>query len=606
MATMAKLAVDIIDNAHSALDSFEPNTSSVLTTESSRVPSERDVEEFLRVKNAEFLKSLAPTLGYILLLMVAGLVGNTVVFLVYYRRFKPSVTRTFILAMCVCDLLTNTLSFPADILEIGFHNTFNHTWACRLTRTVKTYLGCLSASILVAVALDRYRRICRPFSAEQASSKSVFVTLVVCALGTLAITVPYTVLAGRQTVRFEGTNITGFKCSISDVYVKSRFYVIYQAILGVLFLASFVTMATAYMRIVVKLWRHKKNPAVGNISGRAGSRGSSKEAHTYTDNETATDKFGHSLEARPVEGQVDLVKDPSIPGCQGREACLVKDSPAPDSYGCQVDLKEPPMPGSQVDLVKDPPTHLIKDPPESDSHGCQLILVKNLPTPSCRTPQHEETVTKEQPNADALLKTLSSSVDCSETSRFSSPHTPSGVGDTASDDASNNVDVEDSDTTERTTASDQVICRQSTKREKSETDSPPSETNAFPLSPPRATISKRTEEPSCRSKSPGGGRHGKKPTLKARSSVKRVPTRTTFMLFVLTAVFVVSFLPYLVIVSLRSMLELDALVGTLSLNGYHIGIRSYFINSAVNPLVYGLCSARFKQECRRLLHCQAR
>ena len=603
---MAKLAVDIIDNAHSALDSFEPNTSSVLTTESSRVPSERDVEEFLRVKNAEFLKSLAPTLGYILLLMVAGLVGNTVVFLVYYRRFKSSVTRTFILAMCVCDLLTNTLSFPADILEIGFHNTFNHTWACRLTRTVKTYLGCLSASILVAVALDRYRRICRPFSAEQASSKSVFVTLVVCALGTLAITVPYTVLAGRQTVRFESTNITGFKCSIGDVYVKSRFYVIYQAILGVLFLASFVTMATAYMRIVVKLWRHKKNPAVGNISGRAGSRGSSKEAHTYTDNETATDKFGHSLEARPVEGQVDLVKDSPTPGCQGREACLVKDSPAPDSYGCQVDLKEPAMPGSQVDLVKDPPTHLIKDPPESDSHGCQLILVKNLPTPSCRTPQHEETVTKEQPNADALLKTLSSSVDCSETSRSSSPHTPSGVGDTASDDASNNVDVEDSDTTERTTASDQVICRQSTKREKSETDSPPSETNAFPLSPPRVTISKRTEEPSCRSKSPGGARHGKKPTLKARGSVKRVPTRTTLMLFVLTAVFVVSFLPYLVIVSLRSLLELDALVGTLSLNGYHIGIRSYFINSAVNPLVYGLCSARFKQECRRLLHCQAR
>ena len=87
--------------------------------------------------------------------------------------------------------------------------------------------------------------------------------------------------------------------------------------------------------------------------------------------------------------------------------------------------------------------------------------------------------------------------------------------------------------------------------------------------------------------------------------MKRVPTRTTFMLFVLTAVFVVSFLPYLVIVSLRSLLELDALVGTLSLNGYHIGIRSYFINSAVNPLVYGLCSARFKQECRRLFYCKA-
>ena len=91
---------------------------------------------------------------------------------------------------------------------------------------------------------------------------------------------------------------------------------------------------------------------------------------------------------------------------------------------------------------------------------------------------------------------------------------------------------------------------------------------------------------------------------KVRGSVRKIPTRTTFMMFVLTAVFIVNYLPYLIIVSLRAALDMELLVDTLGLNVYHIAIRSYFINSAANPLVYSFCSARFRLEFQRFFGCK--
>jgi hypothetical protein len=44
-------------------------------------------------------------------------------------------------------------------------------------------------------------------------------------------------------------------------------------------------------------------------------------------------------------------------------------------------------------------------------------------------------------------------------------------------------------------------------------------------------------------------------------------------MFVLTAVFVVNYLPYLVVVTVRVALSTEHLIAQLSLNGYHVLIR---------------------------------
>ena len=74
----------------------------------------------------DFVASLGPTLAYLVLLMVFGLVGNTLVFMVYYKKFKPSSTRTYILVLSVCDLANNCMAVPFDIFKTRFRYTGTH------------------------------------------------------------------------------------------------------------------------------------------------------------------------------------------------------------------------------------------------------------------------------------------------------------------------------------------------------------------------------------------------------------------------------------------------------------------------------------------------
>ncbi|KAK7092082.1 hypothetical protein V1264_009684 [Littorina saxatilis] len=119
-----------------------------------------DVDVYLEARNQEFLYNSLPTIFYIGFLSVMGLVGNSVVFMVYYRRYHASsAMRYYVLVMSVTDLLTNAQILPAEVLEMRFYNTFRWGWACRIFRQTRSFLVGLSTLLLVAVAVDR-QQVC--------------------------------------------------------------------------------------------------------------------------------------------------------------------------------------------------------------------------------------------------------------------------------------------------------------------------------------------------------------------------------------------------------------------------------------------------------------
>lgn len=82
------------------------------------------------------------------------------------------------------------------------------------------------------------------------------------------------------------------------------------------------------------------------------------------------------------------------------------------------------------------------------------------------------------------------------------------------------------------------------------------------------------------------------------------PPRSTLMLFAVTAVFVMSFLPFLIIMTVRQH------VGSLfypSLSPWkqvivNLFSRSYLVNNCANPIVYGLCNTQFRNQVKKLFH----
>ncbi|KAK6969846.1 hypothetical protein BgiMline_025455 [Biomphalaria glabrata] len=83
------------------------------------------------------------------------------------------------------------------------------------------------------------------------------------------------------------------------------------------------------------------------------------------------------------------------------------------------------------------------------------------------------------------------------------------------------------------------------------------------------------------------------------------PFRTSRMLFTISLVFVISFLPFFIIALIRSSMGSSFLVSLTNaqLGVVSIFIRSSLISNAVNPIIYGLLSSHFRRECTGLVCC---
>ena len=91
----------------------------------------------------------------------------------------------------------------------------------------------------------------------------------------------------------------------------------------------------------------------------------------------------------------------------------------------------------------------------------------------------------------------------------------------------------------------------------------------------------------------------------ARNSIRhgRIrPPKSTLMLFAITAVFVCSFLPFLVIIIIREHRGAMFYPSLSSVEQILVNIfsRSYLVNNCTNPIVYGMCNSQFRFQVRKL------
>lgn len=74
--------------------------------------------------------------------------------------------------------------------------------------------------------------------------------------------------------------------------------------------------------------------------------------------------------------------------------------------------------------------------------------------------------------------------------------------------------------------------------------------------------------------------------------------QVTFMLFIITVVFILSFIPHLVLMVINSMnpnFVTDMTPPGIAI--YNIFLRSFVINNMANPIIYGFCDKKFRSEC---------
>ncbi|KAL4232077.1 G-protein coupled receptor 1 [Mactra antiquata] len=117
----------------------------------------------------QFLTFL-PTFVLICILMSFGIPGNLCALVVYVTRMKKAIARQFFITLATCDLLTClvVMSTELDIMKRFF--LWDMQYVCKCFRWLAYMTNNLSNFTLLAIAIERYILVCKPWKQKWTSS----------------------------------------------------------------------------------------------------------------------------------------------------------------------------------------------------------------------------------------------------------------------------------------------------------------------------------------------------------------------------------------------------------------------------------------------------
>ena len=176
------------------------------------------------VNNAVFVNTLLPAFIYICILLLIGIPGNVLVIYVYLLKWKKNKLRTFLLSLAYYDLFNCLTSMTTEVALILNFIKFDYPILCKVSRFATAVVTNGSTFLLIAIAVDRYRRICRIYR-TQITTRQARLICVLSILYTAVTSWPLLFLYGTYTVNIpiDDVTVVGKTCLIEDAMLKTDF-----------------------------------------------------------------------------------------------------------------------------------------------------------------------------------------------------------------------------------------------------------------------------------------------------------------------------------------------------------------------------------------------
>ena len=205
-------------------------------------------------------------------LAVLGFFGNILVLFVFSVKYKSTGYRTIIITLAVYDTLLCGITLPFEIYDMRNQFTFQaDEWVCTFFRTLNYFFVFNSGYTVLLMAIDRFRRVCRPLKVQM----TLVVTrscIVVIFIVSVILSIPNLFIRGIHNVQIYG-NITGRDCTISEKYIDTKIPTIYYVVLLLLCVTNISILVILYIWIghdIIVHFQFKKSlkPDRNNISER--------------------------------------------------------------------------------------------------------------------------------------------------------------------------------------------------------------------------------------------------------------------------------------------------------------------------------------------------
>ncbi|XP_061197739.1 orexin receptor type 2-like [Saccostrea echinata] len=257
-------------NMANITDEFSNQTTVTMDTTTMGM-EEIEARMLLHKMNDELAMRYLPVIVYMLILMLMGIFGNILVCCVYCSKPTKTSSHYFILNLAVLDLLTCIIGMPTEVTDLRYPYMFYAPAACKLLRFVESVSIIGSSITLIAVAFDRYYRICK-LGRQISVKKSKIICVVAVVIGLLT-SWPACILFGEKTIELGIPGIKGVDCSTDDSVRHTIYPTLYYGFLFLLFILCLVFFTVIYAKIGAVIWKRKKarigEPISATPNGRA-------------------------------------------------------------------------------------------------------------------------------------------------------------------------------------------------------------------------------------------------------------------------------------------------------------------------------------------------
>lgn len=239
--------------SYSYRDAVTENHAHVSSNESNIAPNED--RDFLIEFNQKEFQFRLPAIIYTSILMVIGTPGNIIVLYVYFFKWRKSTSRMFILFLTALDLINCVTTLPMEIYIMIYTVMLDNPGLCKTTRFATYTLNYSSAAILVAIAIDRFRRICRPHGPQFSAKKSKYIC-VGCILLALSMTWPALLFYGTRTLDL-GV-VEGKACLLENKFDTSVYPTVFFIVQMASTIVVFTTLSVLYYFVGIQIYKHRK------------------------------------------------------------------------------------------------------------------------------------------------------------------------------------------------------------------------------------------------------------------------------------------------------------------------------------------------------------
>ena len=216
-------------------------------------------EELARQMGYEKFIEFLPLSIFILTLMVIGLIGNFFVCIFYgYKVPKTPFTR-LIVAVAIVDA-TICMLMPRNVIDFWYTYQFENSLLCKLHKFLNYSTVFCSGFLILMIGSFRFRMVCQPLR-KQFTLRHANIAFIIAVLFGIIISLPVLFLleaAPHDIILNENKTILGCDCGFSQDESLQIYISITNVYMCVIFALCFITLCVLYGTMVYKILQCRK------------------------------------------------------------------------------------------------------------------------------------------------------------------------------------------------------------------------------------------------------------------------------------------------------------------------------------------------------------